>query len=46
MIRSLDINKAHGHDYIFVRMAKTCDDAVTKPLSIIYENCVKNRDLA
>ena len=41
IIKSLDINKAHGHDDISVRMVKICDDAIKKPLSIIYKNCIK-----
>ena len=41
IIRSLDINKAHGHDDISVRMVKICDDSIKKPLSIIYKNCIK-----
>ena len=41
IIRSLDINKAHGHDDTSVRMIKICDDAIKKPLSIIYKNCIK-----
>ena len=41
IIRSLDINKAHGHDDISVRMVKICDDAIKKPLLIIYKNCIK-----
>ena len=40
IIRSLDINKAHGHDDISVRMVKICDDSIKKPLSIIYKNCI------
>ena len=41
IIRSLDINKAHGHDDISVRMVKICDDSMKKPLSVIYKNCIK-----
>ena len=41
IIRSLDINKAHDHDDISVRMVMICDDAVKKPLTIIYNNCIK-----
>ena len=41
IIRSLDINKAHGHDDISVRMMKICHDSIKKPLSIIYKNCIK-----
>ena len=40
IIRSLDINKTHGHDDISVRMVKICDDSIKKPLSIIYKNCI------
>ena len=35
IIKPLHINKAHGHDDIFVRMVKICDDSIKKPLSII-----------
>ena len=41
IIRSLDINKAHSHDDISVRMVKICDDAVKKPLLIIYKIVLK-----
>ena len=34
MIKSLDINKAHGHDN------SICDDSIKKSLSIIYKNCI------
>ena len=40
IIRSLDVNKAHGHDDISIRMLKICDLAIIKPLSIIiFRNC-------
>ena len=42
IIRSLDINKAHGHDDISIRMLKICDLAITKPLSITFRNCINN----
>ena len=41
IIRSLDMNKAHGHDDLSLRMVKICDDAIKKPLSIIYKNVLK-----
>ena len=41
IIRSLYINKAHGHDDISVRMVKISDDSIKKPLSIIYKYCIK-----
>ena len=31
IIRSLDINKAHGHDDILIRMLKICDGAIIEP---------------
>ena len=42
IIRSLDINKAHGYDDISIRMLKICDLAIIKPLSIIFRNCINN----
>ena len=40
IVRALNINKAHGHDEISVRMVKICDEALVKPLSLIYKNCI------
>ena len=40
-IRKLNINKAHGHDKIPIRIIKICDKSLAKPLLIIYKNCVK-----
>ena len=40
IIRSVDINKAHGHDDISIRMTNICDKAIRKPLSIIFKNCI------
>ena len=39
-ISSLDINKAHGHDDISIRMLKICDDAIVEPLKILFVNSV------
>ena len=41
IIRSLAINKAHGHDNISIRMIGICDKATVKPLSIISKNCFR-----
>ena len=38
--RSLDINKAHDHDDISVRMMKICDDAIVEPLKMLFVNSV------
>ena len=35
------MNKAHGHDDLSLKMVKICDDAIKKPLSIIYKNVLK-----
>ena len=40
IIRSLDINKAHGHDEISIRMLKICDDAIDEPLKVLFVNSV------
>ena len=40
IVRSLYINKVHGHDDISIRMIKICDKAILEPLSIIYKNCI------
>ena len=39
IIKTLDINKAHGHDEVSIRMLKLCDKSIVKPLSIIFKNC-------
>ena len=39
IIKTLNINKAHGHDDISIRMLKLCDKSIVKPLSIIFKNC-------
>ena len=40
IIRSLNENKAHGHDNISIRMLKICDNAIIEPLSILFNNYV------
>jgi hypothetical protein len=39
-IRKLNINKAHGHDGIPIRILKLCGDSITLPLYIIFKRCV------
>ena len=41
IIYALNINKAHGHDDISIRMIKLCSKSVIKPLSIIFKNYIK-----
>ena len=42
IIRSLNINKAHGWDEISVRMIKLSDAALILPLKIIFTNCLRH----
>ena len=41
LINGLNPHKAHGHDGISIRMVKLCKLTITKPLSIIYKNCLQ-----
>ena len=38
ILRTLDVNKAHGHDNISVRMIKLCINSVAHPLTLIFQN--------
>ena len=40
IIRNLNVNKAHGHDNISIRLLKICHSEVAEPLSFIYKNCI------
>ena len=40
IIRSLNINKAHGHDGISVGMIKMRDESLVQPLSLIFRGCI------
>ena len=39
VIRKLNVNKAHSHDEISIRMLKICDSVIIEPLSSIVKNC-------
>ena len=41
-IRSLDSNRAHGHDGTSIFMYKLCATSVSKPLQILYKNFFGN----
>ena len=43
LFRALDINKAHGHDEISVRMLKLCDKSIITPQFILFQNCIGTR---
>ena len=42
IIRALNINKAHGHDVISIRMNKICDKSLLKPLTVLFRNSIKS----
>ena len=41
IIKGLDPAKAHGLDNISIKMIKICNDSITKPLKIIFEQSLK-----
>ena len=43
IIKSLDPNKAHGHDEISIRTIKLCATSIAKPLSILVRNYFENQ---
>ena len=43
IIKSLTINKSHGHDDISIRLLQICGAEVVKPLSLIFKNCIQYR---
>ena len=38
IIRALDVNKAHGHYNILIRMIKLCNNSVAHTLTLIFRN--------
>ena len=42
IIRALNINKAHGHDDISIRMIKICDKSLIKPLMLIFKKSTRS----
>ena len=42
IIRPLNINKAHGHDDISIRMIKICDKSLLKPFIVLFRNSIKS----
>ena len=41
ILRSLDPNKAQGQDKTSIRMIKMCASSISKPLAILFRNCLK-----
>ena len=42
IINSLNSSKAHGYDNISIKIMKICNESVTIPLKIIFEESLKN----
>ena len=42
IIRNLDPDKAHEHDLISIRMIKTCDTSICRPLKLIFQACLES----
>ena len=40
IIRSLNVNKAHGYEGISVRMMEMCDESLIQTLSLIFRGCI------
>ena len=40
IVRNLNVDKAHGWDQLSTRMIKTCGDAITFPLKLIFKSMV------
>ena len=43
IIRSMDLNKAHGRDERSIRMIKICAFSISKPLAILFRNCLESK---
>ena len=42
VMRSLDLNTAHGHDMIVIWMIKICDTSICRPLKLIFQSCLES----
>ena len=40
IIKNLNVDKAHGWDQLSIRMIKTCGDAITFPLKLIFKSMI------
>ena len=41
IIKALDSSKAHGYDNSSIKMIKFCEESITMPLKIIFEESLK-----
>ena len=42
ILENLDVNKAHGHDKISIRMLQLCGNSICKPLKLIFKQSVES----
>ena len=42
IIQNLDLNKAHGHDKISIRMLQLCGNSICKPLNLIFQQAMES----
>ena len=42
ILENLDVNKAHGHDKISIRMLQLCGNSICKPLELIFKQSVES----
>ena len=42
IVRASNMNKAHGHDDISIRMIKICDKSLIKPLMLIFKKSIRS----
>ena len=41
--KSLNANKAHGHDDVSISMLQLSQKSILKPLKLIFENCLRTK---
>ena len=41
LLRALDRNKANDHDGISIRIIKLCASSISKPLHLVFRNCLE-----
>ena len=40
ILKSVDVNNAHGHNDISIRMLKLSHKSILEPLKLLFENCL------
>ena len=42
ILKSLDVNKAHGHGDISIKIIRLSHKSILKPLKVLFENCLRS----